>query len=152
MIRVLLDTNIMLDSFLQRAPFSGDADNILRANDRRLITGYVTASSILDIFYFSSLIRRQDMGYNRKDAYREAIEDVRSCLETLQICTVSYATLRQALALQGSDFEDDVQLACALSNKLDVVVTRDKKFQHSDIVVLTPAELLKRLAKRGKRR
>lgn len=68
MIRALLDTNIMLDSFLQRAPFSDDADNILRANDRRLITGYVTASSILDIFYFSSLIRRQDMGYNRKDA------------------------------------------------------------------------------------
>jgi predicted nucleic acid-binding protein len=61
-------------------------------------------------------------------------------------------TLIDTNILASMDFEDNIQIACAIANRLDAIVTRDKKFQRSSIPVLTPAELLKRLSRRGRRR
>jgi hypothetical protein len=48
--------------------------------------------------------------------------------------------------LPGNDFEDNVQIACAVIAGLDAIVTRDPKgFAGSPVLVLTPAELLARL-------
>jgi len=56
--------------------------------------------------------------------------------------------LERADAMAGSDLEDNLSLACALSARLDVIVTRDPSgFAGSPILVLTPAELLAKLPK-----
>ena len=48
----------------------------------------------------------------------------------------------------GIDFEDNLQIACAVEAKLDAIVTRNAKdFVASPVLVLTPAELLAQLAK-----
>ena len=46
-------------------------------------------------------------------------------LASLQICTVDRSILESAIASILSDFEDAVQLACAISENLDAIVTRD---------------------------
>ena len=149
---ILVDTNILLDSALQRQPFNIEADNILRASDSSLIKIFVTATSLLDVFYLGSITRRKDLKYSREDAYREALGDVRAFVNTLEVCTVNFSRLREALAMPNIDFEDNVQVACAKAYHLDAIVTRDKKFPGSTIQVLSPTELLKRLTKRGKRK
>lgn len=49
--RVLLDTNIILDFFLEREPFFYDASRLFEAIADNQLEGFVTASSVTDIFY-----------------------------------------------------------------------------------------------------
>ena len=48
--RVLLDTNVLLDVLLAREPWLAEAAAVWRASDDRRIVGYLTASTITDIF------------------------------------------------------------------------------------------------------
>ena len=53
-----------------------------------------------------------------------------------------------ATTLIGSDFEDNLHVACAVQARLDAIVTRNRKdFAGSPVPVLTPAELLALLAR-----
>jgi hypothetical protein len=68
-------------------------------------------------------------------------------LQTFPILGVDGVLLRQADALSGTDFEDNVQLAAAVSHQLDAIVTRNPNdFAGSPVLVLTPADLIARLA------
>jgi hypothetical protein len=60
---------------------------------------------------------------------------------------VDRTALEMATALPGSDFEDNLHIACAAEARLDAIVTRNPKdFAGSPVPVLTPAELLALLA------
>ena len=51
--RVLVDTNIVLDFLLQREPFFQDADLLFQVIDTGQIVGHVTATTLTDIFYIA---------------------------------------------------------------------------------------------------
>jgi hypothetical protein len=56
-------------------------------------------------------------------------------------------TLECARALAGSDFEDNLQLACAMEAQMDRLVTRDPSgYPAAAVPALTPAQLLAQLA------
>lgn len=133
---VLLDTNIVLDVLLNRHPWVTEASAIWAACDQGRLNGYVSASTITDIFYIA----------RRASGLPTAHTAVRICLETFDVCAVSRQTLEQALALAGHDFEDNVQIACALLDGLDALVSRDKAgFAEASLPVLMPADLLSQL-------
>jgi predicted nucleic acid-binding protein len=50
-VRVLIDTNVLLDFLLQRELFFQDAERLFQAIDSGQIVGYVTATTLTDIFY-----------------------------------------------------------------------------------------------------
>jgi predicted nucleic acid-binding protein len=52
-VRVLIDANIVLDFLLQREPFFQDAELLFQAVDVGEVFGYVTATTLTDIFYVS---------------------------------------------------------------------------------------------------
>jgi len=134
--RVLFDTNIIFDVLLNRDPWVTNSQALWQAHEDLQITAYLTASTLTDIFY---IIRR-------KTTFDKALQSVDICLRTFEICPVHRATLKQAVLLPGRDFEDNVQITCAISNGLDAIVTRDPKgFKFSSVTVLTPQELLDRL-------
>ena len=55
--RVLIDTNIILDYFLEREPFVQDAEALFNAINSGQVVGYVTATTLTDIFIaFTPLI------------------------------------------------------------------------------------------------
>lgn len=51
--KVLIDTNIVLDFLLQRLPFFQDAELLFQEIDSNRVVGYVTATTLTDIFYIS---------------------------------------------------------------------------------------------------
>lgn len=62
------------------------------------------------------------------------------------LCSVTHQIIQLALALNLDDFEDGVQLACAASEALDAIVTRDKNdFQGVSFAVLSTADLVAQL-------
>jgi hypothetical protein len=82
-----------------------------------------------------------------------ARQAVQVCLDAFNIGTVDRAVLERAQALSGSDYEDNVQIACAEFNELDAIVTRNPgDYEGSPIVVWSPADCLKNLKGKSQRR
>lgn len=134
--RVLLDTNIILDVLLDREPFVTDAQALFEAIEDRRVEGYVTATTLTDIFY----IVRKSKGI------QIAKEAVSRLLATMKICPVNRRILQAAILSNLSDFEDAVQLACATSLNLDAVITRDPAgFAGAAIPILSAGDLLQNL-------
>jgi len=134
--RVLLDTNVVLDVLLERSDWLADADIIWQASRAGRVWSYVSASSITDLFYISRKLAGRD----------RARQIVRRCLDVLGIIGVTRDHLEAAYDLETGDFEDDLQTVCALAVPLDVIVTRNPAhFSSSAIPVWTPRQLIAHL-------
>lgn len=137
--RVLIDTNIILDFLLQREPFSHDAELLFQEIEAARVIGYVTATTLTDIFYIARKHTRSI------EQARQAISDT---FTVMLICPVNRAVLKSAFDSEFVDFEDAVQIFCAVNRGLDAIVTRDAKgFMKSPVSVLSIQELLVRLGK-----
>jgi predicted nucleic acid-binding protein len=122
---------------LEREPFKKDAEDLFTAIDSGQIIGYVTATTLTDIFYIARKHTRS------LELAREAVS---STLDTMTICPVNRNVLEAAFASGLTDFEDAVQIYSAIAQNLDAIVTRDAKgFVSSTIPVYSVQELLKRL-------
>lgn len=131
--RILLDTNIVLDFLLEREPFLHDADRVFQAIENNQLVGYISATTVTNIFYIA---RKQTR------SVEQAREIVAETLTAAVICPVDRAVLEAAFALGLTDFEDAVQIACAINQGLDAIVTRDQQgFRNSPIPALTVADL-----------
>ncbi|MDF5722329.1 MAG: PIN domain-containing protein [Rhizonema sp. PD37] len=135
--RVLLDTNIILDFLLERSPFFKDADNLFQAIASDQVEGYVTATTVTDIFY---IVRKQTKSFEL------ATEAVSTTLSVLEVYPVNKSILEAALASNLKDFEDAVQLTCASFGSLEAIITRDAVgFAGASLAILSVTELLKQL-------
>lgn len=134
--RILCDTNVVLDVLLRREPWYADGLAILKAGDDNQCICCLSALSIANIFY----VGRRQVGTERS---RAAISDL---LDRFEIVPVDRVTLEIANAMRGSDFEDNVQSACAVLGRTNFIVTRDPRgFQHSRVMTITPGELRERM-------
>jgi predicted nucleic acid-binding protein len=134
--RILLDTNVVLNHLLSRPPWNSDADRIWQAVDHGQLDAIIAATTLTNIAY----IARRMIG---TPAARVAVQ---VCLDAFDIAAVDGDLLCQAVAMAGKDLEDDVQILCAVSGNADAIVTRDTSgFRASSIPVLSPVELLQRL-------
>ncbi|MFZ1027479.1 MAG: PIN domain-containing protein [Limnoraphis robusta] len=135
--KVLLDTNIILDQLLEREPFYIESNALFDEIRLKRVIGYVTATTLTDIFYIAK----------KQKGTRVAQQYIRDLLMTMQICPVNRKILEAAIASNSDDFEDAVQLACAVSEDLDAIVTRNMQgFSDASIDILTAGELLTRLS------
>lgn len=141
--RILLDTNVVLDVLLGREPWQAEASAIWQAVDEGQVVAYVPASAITDIYYVARKLT---------DLVR-ARRSVQVCLDAFHVCAVDRFVLERALVLSGSDYEDNVQIACAELNGLDAIVTRDPDdYEGSPIAIWSPAQCLKNLRGKSHRR
>lgn len=135
---VLFDINVVLDVVLAREPWVADSSAVVQAALDGTLTAHLSAASLPTIFY---LVRRNA-------DINKALDVVKECLKTFTIVPVDRRALELAASLPGSDFEDNLQIACATLTSLDAIVTRDPTgFAGSPVAVLSPAELLDRLPK-----
>lgn len=137
--RVLIDTNITLDFLLRREPFFQDAELIFQAIDAGQVIGYVTATTLTDIFYISRKHTR---------SVEQARQAVSETMTAMVICPIDRAVLESAFDSGLVDFEDAVQIFGAVAQGLDAILTRDNKgFLSSPIPVLSVQDLLQQLGK-----
>jgi len=130
---ILIDTNIILDIALQRDPFFNVASVIFSLIDKKKIKGYITASSVTDIYY---VLKKQV----RNDIAKDFIADL---IEVIDVINVDKNIIVEAILLKMKDFEDAIQVSAAKNNKIRIIVTRNKQdFHDSDLEVYTPEELI----------
>jgi len=136
MIRVLLDTNVVLDALLDRTPWEADAKSIIESHADGAVEACVSASAITDVFY----IARKIVG--RDSAWDCAVP----CLDRLFVLPVGGDELRAAIELTGKDLEDNLHQALATVHTLDAIVTRDLEgFAGSKVKMVSPSELVQQL-------
>lgn len=133
MIHALLDTNVVLDALLERPPWSSDAKALWQIQSNGQFLAYITATSLTDIFYLS----------RRLAGLEKAWQTIHASLDQLSVVPVGIDELRLATTLTGKDFEDNLQIACAINTQLDLIVTRNLTgFSGNNIPILTPQQLL----------
>ena len=135
--KVLVDTNVVLDVLMRDRPFSDSANEILRLCSEKIVNGYIAANSILDAYY---ILRKELTSKKRK----KALLDVCRFVNIVEIDTDK---IQQALNDNSfSDTEDYVQYLCAKEVRADYIITRNiRDFAKSDIPVILPDDFLKLL-------
>ena len=133
MIRALLDTNVVLDVLLDRQPFAADSRQVWKASDDGAFDASIASFAIPTIYY---ICRRQD----GSEAAARAVD---ICLEAFEVAALYRECVLAARRMPGGDFEDNLQIACAVTDFMQAIVTRDPAgFAASPIRVYTPAEFL----------
>jgi predicted nucleic acid-binding protein len=134
-ITVLLDTNVPLDSFLDREPFSKNAQEILILCSERKCKGFIAAHSLTNIFY---ILRKNYTAEKRK-------EMLLGLCDIVEVVGIDRVKLVDALRNEDfDDIEDCLQVECAAEVQADYIVTRDSEdFEGSPIPVISPEDFLK---------
>lgn len=132
--KVLLDTNIILDVILQRQPFFAPALEILILSDSGKLESYITSNSITDIFY---VLRK----------YFDSVEDrkkaVKYILQMIEITSVTKTDIYKSFELEYTDFEDALQTQCAKKIKADYIITRNERdFKDKLVETISPEKFI----------
>ena len=132
--RVLIDTNVILDVLLKRSPFYEAAIEVLKLSVREDIQEFVSASAITHIYYIAYKNMRD------KAVVRELLKKL---LLIVSVAGVSEEEIQKALELGWKDFEDSVQYSVALLNEMNGLITRNvKDYSSSEIQVWEPNQFL----------
>jgi len=133
--RILFDTNIILDILLKREPFFKPAALLLSKVEKGEIVGVACATAFTTVYY---LLRKQ---FN----HQKAKEYINLLLRLLDVAAVNRIVIETAENLRNfKDFEDAVVYAAALHSNCNCIVTRNiKDFPESEIPVLLPEEVIK---------
>jgi len=133
-LKILLDTNIVLDVLMDRMPFSDAAVELFSKVEDGAIIGYLCGTTITTVYYLAS----RTLGAAR------AQEEIKKLLSLFEVAPVNRLVLESALIIDFSDFEDAVIHEAACHVGADVIVTRNlKDFKKSRISVYTSEELAK---------
>ncbi|MCL2231555.1 MAG: PIN domain-containing protein [Treponema sp.] len=132
--KVLVDTNVILDVLLKREPFYEDAFVLFQLADRSHVEGILAAVSMTNIFY---LLRKAK---NDTDDVYQIMEKLKSLFS---VASVSDTTISKALALRWKDFEDAVQFITAKESNVDYIITRNEAdYRASDIPCMSATDFI----------
>lgn len=131
--RVLLDTDVILDVIAARVPFVDEAAELLDLSEQGAFEAYISASTPLNVFYVA----------RKAKSSSELREAVKELLRVVKVCPLNDSVLEAAFALPFNDYEDAVQHCCATAEGLEAIVTRNvRDFKNSTLPVFTPTEFL----------
>lgn len=136
--RLLFDTNIILDLLLDRAPFADETEQLWSAVDEGLIRGSIATFSIPTIHYIVA----------RDHSPSKATDAVWACITSFDLAATYRENIIAAAKLNGPDFEDSLQITTAVTDFLDGIVTRDAKgFIAAPLPIYTPAEAFQKIGR-----
>ena len=134
--KVLIDTNIILDVLCKRPAFYEDSAKIFKLCEVKKISGVISALSIPNIMY----ILRKELD---ADKTREILDIL---MLIFSVADLKADDLKKAADMRFKDYEDAIQSACATRIKANYIVTRNiKDFSESKVTAIKPAELLDRI-------
>lgn len=130
--KIVFDTNVVLDVLLNREPYAINAISLFSAVENKIIQGFLCATTITTIEYLCA----KNIG--RKSA-KQAIN---ALLDLFAIAEVNQKILVAAIDSDFSDFEDAVLYQAGIYVGADGFVTRNiKDFSLAERRIYMPHEL-----------
>lgn len=133
--KVLIDTDVILDFFFDRKPFSEYSSQVIGLCESDKIKGFVTPVIYSNVYYLLRRTARHD----------KVIEKLKQLLMITDVLLMDKEVVLNALNSGFKDFEDSLQNFAAMKNgEIDVILTRNlKDYSKSEIGVLTPESYIK---------
>jgi predicted nucleic acid-binding protein len=132
-VRVLLDTNVVLDVLLDREPFVEDSAAVFAWVEGGALTGLLCATTITTLAYLAG----------KTVGKAQATRLIRQLMSLFEVAPVTRAVLDAALASKAADFEDAVLAEAARQAGAQAIITRNlRDFAHSPVRAHTPAQWL----------
>lgn len=132
--RVLIDTNIVLDWLLKRKPFQENAEYIMEKCMFADVDAYLTAHSLSDLFY---ILRKDFDVQKRKKLLLLLCDRLGIIAEDKDI--IKFVLLNES----WNDLEDGLQMRCADVENLDYILTRNiKDFRDSEVMAILPEQFI----------
>ena len=134
MTRLLIDTNVIIDLLAKRPGFYDEAAELFSLCDQKRLRMAISSLSFANTNYTLT----------KHTSSREARQILRKFKVLVEILSLDDKITELALNDEDfPDFEDGLQYYSALENRIDIIITRNKKdFQNSKIPVLTAKEFL----------
>lgn len=115
---IFIDTNILMDMLFHRMPYKYHALDLFTLQEKKLITSYTSSNTILSVAYY----------LNKVYPPKVVKEIVVKLIEDIQVIEINKSMLLAGINSLTDDYEDAVQIHCALSNrKITHMITRNKK-------------------------
>jgi predicted nucleic acid-binding protein len=132
---ILIDTDVILDFFFDRKPFSDHSAKILTLCETKVITGFITPVVYSNLYYLLRQTAQND----------KVINKLKSLLSITEVLVMDKEVVFKALNSGFTDFEDALQNFSAVKQgNIEAIVTRNiKDYRSSSIGVLTPEDYLK---------
>lgn len=132
--KVLIDTNIILDVLCGREKFLEDAERIFKLCETRRLDGFISALSIPNIIYIL-----------RKELDADKVETIVNDLSIIfTIADLKAEDVKKAAGLKFKDYEDAVQSTCAERIGAEYIITRNvKDFADSNIPAISSMKFLR---------
>ena len=128
--RIFVDTNILLDVLLEREGYYYDALKIWANAENGNVEACIAAISLNNIHYVMRKLKSETT----------AMIAVKILLRIFKVIPVDADILGLAVDFNDKDFEDDIQLQCALKAKCSQLFTRNPNhYDHSAIAVVPPS-------------
>lgn len=132
--KILLDTNIVLDVLMDRMPFADAAVELFSKVEDGVIIGYLCGTTVTTVYYIAS----KTLGAAK------AKKEIKKLISLFEVAPVNRLVLESALEVDFNDFEDAVIHEAASHVGVDAIITRNPKdFRTSRISVYTSEELVR---------
>ena len=138
MIKILVDTNVIIDLLAMREKFYLDSMHLFSLADQGKIKIIISTLSIANSYYLLNDVMK--------------MKEARVVIRKFKVLVDSYALSDKIIELalndkNFKDFEDGIQFYTALEANCNAIVTRNTKdFKHSSIPVFKPKEYLVKMS------
>ncbi|MDR1605325.1 MAG: PIN domain-containing protein [Gracilibacteraceae bacterium] len=141
--KILLDTNVVMDALQERQSFAIVAQEILRRGQQGEFSISFTANAVTDIFYL----------YAKAQNLQSARSAIAFLLDTFRVVAVRHDDCLAAMKLPIKDFEDALVAVCAEKDGADYIVTRDEQFltARSPVPLIAPKDFLGKVSPAARR-
>ena len=110
--RILFDTNIILDVFLARQPFLENAAKLFAKVEQGRIEGILGATTVTTLYYLIS----------KQLGQKQTKQVIETLLNLFKIGAVDHLVLRTSLSLDFQDYEDTVLYQIAVLNQVQGII------------------------------
>jgi predicted nucleic acid-binding protein len=133
--RLLIDSDVTLDSLFDRKPFAEHATNVLRMCEMGRIHGFLTPLIYSNVYY---LLRQTA-------THEKVIKKLKQLLEITDVLQMDRKVIENALNSGFKDFEDSLQNYSAVNNgNIQIIITRNlKDYKNSELGIFSPETYLK---------
>lgn len=130
---IVIDTNVVLDLLLDRAPFADAAAEVFLRIERGEVAGVLCATTLTTIHYLAS----------KSVGNAAAKKHIRQLMSLFELAPVTRPVLESALQSKLADFEDAVLAEAGAAAGAEAIITRNgKDFVKGPLRVYSPQEWL----------